>query len=140
MVTNEIRKSKKEQIDKLTENINNNTNCSKDGWRTLKTFIKPNQTSSIPLLNVNGDIYSDNTDKATILNDYFTEQSSLDDSNANLPADLNIPDFTLNSISITANEVESVLKALQTGKASGPDAINNIILKRASQALILSSI
>ena len=34
------------------------------------------------------------TDKATILNDYFTEQSSLDDSNANLPADLNIQDFT----------------------------------------------
>ena len=64
--------------------------------------------------------------KATILNDYFTEQSSLDDSNANLPAD---PNFTLNSISITANEVESVLKALQKGKASGPDAINNRILK-----------
>ena len=62
--------------------------------KTLKTFIKPNQTSSIPPLNVNGDIYSDNTDKATILNDYFTEQSSLDDSNANLPVDLNIPDFT----------------------------------------------
>ena len=66
-------------------------------------FYQPNQTSSIPPLNVNGDIYSDNTDKATILNDYFTEQSSLDDSNANLPTDLNSPDFTLNSISITAN-------------------------------------
>ena len=135
IVTNEIRKSKKEQIDKLTENINNNTNCSKDWWKTLKAFIKPNQTSSIPPLNVNGDIYSDNTDKATILNDYFTEQSSLDDSNANLPADLNIPDFTLNSISITANEVESVLKALQTGKASGPDAINNRILKELAKPL-----
>ena len=95
---------------------------------TIKTFIKPNQTSSIPPLNVNGDIYSDYTDKTTLLNDYFTEQSSLDDSNENLPADLNIPDFTLNSISITANEVESVLKALQTGKASVPDAINNRIL------------
>ena len=75
------------------------------------------------------------TDKATILNDYFTEQSSLDDSNANLPADLNIQDFTLNSISITTNEVESVLKALQTGKASGPDAINNRILKELAKPL-----
>ena len=86
MATNEKRKSKIEQIDKLAKNINNNTNCSKDWWKTLKTFIKPNQTSSIPPLSVNGDIYSDNTDKATILNDYFTEQSSLDDSNANLLA------------------------------------------------------
>ena len=82
---------------------------------TKKTFIKPNQTSSIPPLNVNGDIYSENTGMANIQNDYFTEQSSLDDSNANLPAYLNIPDFTLSSISIAAYEVESVLKALQTG-------------------------
>ena len=133
MVTNKTRKSKKEQFDKLTEKSNNNTNCSKDWCKTLKTFIKPNQTSSISPLNVNVDIYSDNTDKASILNDYFTEQSSLDDSYANL----NIPDLTLNSISTKANEVEPVLKALQTDKASGPDAINN---RRASQALILSSI
>ena len=103
--------------------------------KTLKTFIKSNQASSIPPLNVNGDIYSDNTDKATILNYYLTEQLSLDDSNANLPADLNISDFTFNSISITANEVESVLKALQTGKASGPDAINNRILKELAKPL-----
>ena len=51
------------------------------------------------------------------MHDYFTDQSSFDDRNANLPEDLNIPDFSLNSISITTNEVESVLKALQTGKA-----------------------
>ena len=116
MVTYEIRKSKKEQIDKLTEKINNKSNCSKDWWKTPKTFIKPNQTSSIPPLNENGDIYSDNTDKATLLNYYFTEQSSLDHSNANLPADLNIPDFTLNSISLTANEVESALKLFKLVK------------------------
>ena len=36
---------------------------------------------------------------------------SQSDRNANLPADLDIPDFTLNSISITANEIELVLKA-----------------------------
>ena len=76
-----------------------------------------------------------NTDKATILNEYFTGQSSLDDNNANVPADLNIPDFTLNSISITAIEVESILRALQTCKASGPDAIDNRILKELAKPL-----
>ena len=91
--------------------------------------------SSIPPLIVNGNIYSDNTDKANMLNDYFTEYSSLDDRNANLPADLNIPGFSLNSISITAKEVESVLKALQSGKASGPDVLTNRILKELAQPL-----
>ena len=46
-----------------------------------------------------------------------------------------MPGFTLNSMSITGDEVESVLKALQTGKASGPDAINNIILKELAKPL-----
>ena len=41
----------------------------------------------------NDNIYYDNT--ANISNNYFTEQSSLDDRNANLPADLDIPDITL---------------------------------------------
>ena len=41
--------------------------------------------------------------------------------------------MSLNSISITANEVESVLKALQTGEASGLDAINNRILKELAK-------
>ena len=91
--------------------------------------------SSIPQLNEFGNIYSVNTYKVDISNDYFTKQSSLGDRNANLPADLNIPDFSLNSISITANEVESVLKALQTGKASGPDAINNRSLKELAKLL-----
>ena len=49
-----------------------------------------------------------------------------DDRNANLPAD---PGVTVNSIFVSAYEVESVLKSWQTGKASGPDTSNNIILK-----------
>ena len=70
-----------------------------------------------------------------ILNNYFTEQSSLNDRSANLPADLDIPDFTLNSIFITANVVESVLNSLQTGKASCPDAISDRILKHLAKPL-----
>ena len=68
-----------------------------------------------PPLHVNDIIYSDNTDKANISYDYFTEQPSLDDRNANLPAGLDILDFILNAMSITANEVESVLKSLRAG-------------------------
>ena len=117
-------------LDSHCSTVQNNTNCSNDWWKTLKTFIKPSQFSSIPPIKVNGTI---NSDKANILNDYFTEQSSLDDSNATLPEDLDHPDFTLNSISVTANEVEAVLKSLQIGKVAGPDAINNRILQKLAQ-------
>ena len=69
------------------------------------------------------------------MSNYFTERSSLDDSNATLPVDLDLSDFTLNSISVTANEVEAKLKSLQIGKAAGSDAINNKIFKALAQQL-----
>ena len=41
----------------------------------------------------------------------------------------------LNSISTSPPEVESVLKSLQLGKATGPDVINNRILKELATPL-----
>ena len=44
-------------------------------------------------------------------------------------------DNMLNSVQFTPYEVETVLKFLKTGKASGPDSINNRILNELSQPL-----
>ena len=77
-------------------------------------------------LPVNSNIYSDNTDKANILDDYFTHKSTLCDINSILPAGFRF----FNSISVSANDLESVLKSLQSDKAFGPNVINNIILKK----------
>ena len=107
----------------------------KNWWKNLKCFIEPSQTSSIPPIKGNGTIYSDNADKANLLNNYFTERSSLGDSNATLAVDLDLSDFTLNSISVTAKEVEAKLKSLQIGKAAGADAINNKMFKELAQQL-----
>ena len=85
-VTNEIRKSKKSVADKISSKLRDTNLQPKDYWRTLKQFIKPQQRSSIPPLNADGIILDDDTDKANFLNDYFTQQTSLDDTNASLPA------------------------------------------------------
>ena len=62
-------------------------------------------------------------DKAEILNDFFSTQNTLDETNASLSNNnLDIPN-TLDNITLTSFEVETVLKSLQTGKAAGPDAI-----------------
>ena len=68
--------------------------------------------------------------KAQLLNDFFTQQTYLDESNAKLP---NLAPFNgtsaLDSIILNSIEVESVLKSLASGKASGPNGLNNCILK-----------
>ena len=133
-VTNEIRKSRKTEADHLAEKLNTNNIGQKDWWKTLKNFIKPEQTSEIPPLKRNGIVYIKESDKADVLNDFFTQQTVLDESNAYLP-NLVLPPFKLDSLSITVDEVETTLKSLQTGKAAGPDSISNKLLKELAQPL-----
>ena len=136
-VTSELRKSKQNQIDKLSERLVNSETGQKDWWKTLKGFIKPDLTNSIPPLSKDDKIYSDDNDKASIFNDFFRDQTLLDDSQATLPQTKPLPAHKLDSIITTPQEVESTLKSLPLGKASGPDLINNRLLKELAQPLSL---
>ena len=135
--TTAIRNAKENDIDKLAKTLTTDTASPSDWWRTLKRFIKPNTNSScIPPLKTNDDIFDDNKDKANLLNTYFQTQTQINDLNANTPhADFNQDRPQLNSIIISPLEVKSVLQTLKLGKASGPDLVNNRILKELCNEL-----
>ena len=61
----------------------------------------------------------------------------MDDSNATLPTvnHIDLPSHKLESISIRPQEVEDILKSLKTGKAAGPDSIDNRLLKELARPL-----
>ena len=59
----------------------------------------------------------------------------LDDSNASLPRVHQESPHKLESISISSLEVEDILKTLKTGKAAGPDSIDNRLLKKLARPL-----
>ena len=63
------------------------------------------------------------------------KQSSLYDTYASLPTELHIPDYILDSLTVTPYAVESILSYLQLEKAAGPDGINNRILKELKDVL-----
>ena len=105
---------------------------SKDWWKTLKAFMEPTSSKYIPpILNPQTGIAEDDDQvKANILNHHFTAQSTIDDANHNVPVITIIePTRTLDAISITPLEVSDTLKNLQIGKASGPDGIDNRVLR-----------
>ena len=135
-VTESIRLSKQHFIDELSNKLKRNPLSSKDWWSTLKAFISPSTKSSVPTLEKDGRVYSDDTDKTNLLNDFFRDQTVLDDSNARVP---NIDCYTNNNIFsnlvITPLEIESVLKNLPLGKAVGSDDINNRILRELAHEL-----
>ena len=72
---------------------------------------------------------------SNVLNNFFTEQTHLDETNASLPTATVTPSDTINTIITTPQEVESVLKSLPIGKATGPDLINNRLLKELAESL-----
>ena len=84
----------------------------------------------------NGSIYVEEFEKAQPLNDFVTQQTYLDESNAAL---LNLTPFNVTSVldSIILNSIEVVLKSLASGKTPRPNEFtsNNRILKELSKEL-----
>ena len=72
--------------------------------------------------------------KVEMLNHYFASQTQVDDSNKALPY-LEPSPYTLESITISRQDVEDVLQHLNVSKASGPDLISPRLLKKEQMFL-----
>ena len=96
------------------------------------SFIKKQKTdsSSIPALRSNGQLFSENNKKAEILNQQFqsvfTDEDPLD-----IPAGHRFP--SIPNFSVQPEGVLKILKGLNENKASGPDGISTKILKLAAE-------
>ena len=134
--TSLIRRSKQTYLEKLAEKLKCNDLSSRDWWSTLKGFICPNKTKTIPPLHSNGNIITETIDKANLLNNFFRDQIIIDDYNIDPPTVTAYPVFSeLDSLILTSDDVLSVLKLLPIGKAAGPDGVSNRILKELSEQI-----
>lgn len=134
-VTKLLRQSKRNYLDSLASKLKSSNFSSSEYWKTLKSFIKPASNTAIPPLLHDGNYYSESSDKADILNDFFIQQTDIDDSNNTLPDDIFLENNALSNIVTTPDEVKSVLQNLKLGKSSGPDNINNKLLKELANQL-----
>ena len=134
-VTSNLRKAKKDYTDSLANKLKTSSLSSRDYWKTLKSFIKPSNSVTIPPLLHENTYVADSDEKANLLNSYFVEQTVLDEHLANLPEPDNTNDPTLNNIVFSPTEVKDILYSLKLGKATGQDNINNRILKEAALPL-----
>ena len=68
---------------------------------------------------------------------YFCGQSCIDEDGKDLPASAVYPDnfSTLSRILVTASDVDDAIKCLKIGKASGPDGIDNRVLRESVHQL-----
>ncbi len=77
------------------------------------------------------------TDKAELLNSYFCRQSSIYDTNQQLPQPIPDPDYTLSTIAISPTDVIDAISHINPTKASGPDLISPRLIYEAKDELSL---
>lgn len=133
-----IRDAKKLFNDKLVNDLITNSTSSKKWFKLTKQFLTPKTDQQyIPFLETNNKIVETDPEKAEVLNTFFTEQTKLDESNANLPL-FQAPNYEpLDSIIITDEDVREAISNLNPNKAPGPDLISPKLLKEGIQQLIV---
>ena len=92
--------------------------------------------SSFPPLNVNNKIIVDEREKTDLFNTYFSNASTVDDTNAEIPLPEQIYPNKLNSILVTADDIKDQLAILDTSKCYGPDGVSPKLVKEAGHILI----
>ena len=71
-----IRESKNAFHDNIANKLKSDSLSSKQWWTILKAFISPYSKLPIPPLEVDGVVYSDEMEKANVLNDFLETKHS----------------------------------------------------------------
>ena len=131
-VTNMIRDRKLEYLTELDIRVSDPAQFGqKDWWKFVKQFMnKKGISEDIPPLLHNGIVYSSSEEKATLFNEYFIKQSTLDSPDGAVPDLINL-NCELNNIIFSSTEIKAVIINLDSNKAVGPDKIHNKLLTAA---------
>jgi hypothetical protein len=122
-------------IQVFLKKIHTETTGSKNWWNLVKSLLGDSNNRSIPPIQTDDVITHDDTEKSEIFNDYFCDQSDIND-DCLIPPDLDGFLYDkLRQIIITETDVDDILKTLDTSKATGPDMLNPRLLKEASSIL-----
>jgi Reverse transcriptase (RNA-dependent DNA polymerase)/Endonuclease-reverse transcriptase len=104
-------------------------------WSLAKAVGRNFCTSSIPpLICPDGSVVSTPKQKADLLASIFSENSTLDD-NAKCPPVISATSHAMPMVVFRHRTVRRILQSLETNKASGPDGIPPIVLKKCAAEL-----
>ena len=71
-----IREAENAHTDKISDKLKSGSISSRDWWTILKSFISPKTRSTVPPIEHNGDVYTEDQEKATLLNDFFSKTNT----------------------------------------------------------------
>ena len=107
-----------------------------DFWRIANSVFNKGKSAIPPLFN-GPEVLSSASDKAKLFAENFSKNSNLDDSGISLPVFPSRTNLKLHNISVTPKIVGKVVMNLDLSKASGPDCIPVVVLKKCVPELSL---
>ncbi|MES9882169.1 MAG: hypothetical protein ABW185_14955, partial [Sedimenticola sp.] len=115
--------------------MNDSTTPIKTWFKLAKQLQSKSVSSTIPTLVSNGTEASTETDKVELLNGFFAQQSTIDDSGHNLPPIPPLPLHNLSTIYISSKDVSDAISLINPSKASGPDLVSPRLLREGYREL-----
>lgn len=136
-VNNEMKRLKSKFYEKQKSQLNDPNLSIKKYWSIVKNIYGNKVKSSIPTLVDNNTQYSTPLEKATLLNDYFAEQSTLppESPTYSLPLFQYVTDSRLSYVNFTVQNIKTILEQLPVGKACGSDGVSNRLLRMCSSSI-----
>ena len=116
------------------ESITSQKLGSRDFWRIANSVLNKGK-SNIPPLFDGPEVLSSASDKENLFADNFSLNSNLDDSGISLPIFPSRTNLKLHNISVTPKMVRKVVINLDLSKASDPDCISVVVLKKCEPEL-----
>ncbi|MCP3899199.1 MAG: hypothetical protein GY707_05745, partial [Desulfobacteraceae bacterium] len=105
-------------------------------WSILKRFYKNSDLNiSIPPIECDDGIITDDLKKAEEFNKYFLSASSLNDEGVDIPKLNRVFSNNLDQINITLQDVKDQLISLDCSKSYGPDGLPPILLKEGCDTI-----
>ncbi len=137
-LVSELRSAEQKYYESLSLDLQVNQIHSKKWWNLLKRTIKNNKTSTLhetPIMDNDLLIYDD-TCKADVFNKFFTESIQTENPDDPIPPNHNLLYYPkIPNLDIKENEVLKLLCKLDTSKATGPDNVSNVFLKKCAVSL-----
>ena len=131
----EVARCKKEYNNKVYDKINDNINHS-SFFKLVKSCFKTTNTSMPPILSSDGNFLTDDTSKANAFNLFFSEASKLNQADCSLPVDDSPLSNTLETLTVSEEEVQDQISFLNADKSYSPDGISPKFIKLADNSLV----
>ena len=107
---------------------------TRDFWRITNSILNRGKSTIPPLFN-GPEVLTSSKDKANLFANRFASNSTLDDSQHTLPDFPSRTDQEISTMRITVRMVARIISQLDASKATGPDNIPAIVLKKCSAEL-----